>query len=314
MKNLYDLIKKYDKIVIARHIGGDPDAIGSTFALKDIIKANFRDKEVLVIGSQVAKFKVLGEHDKMDESFYDGLLIALDIPDKKRLDGADVSRFKEIIKVDHHPSIDEYSKNDIVDTEASSACEIITDFCLKNDLIITKSAAEKLFIGIIADTNRFLFHADKPSTYNMITKLINRCHINPNKLYEILYRRSLGEVRLEGFISLNMKLTENGLGYIKVTDEDLKKFNLDSASIGGIMNEYNYIDGLLAWVFFTEDRKNGVIRSSARSRGPVINKLFEQYNGGGHEMASGAKLQSFKEADEIIDKLDKMCKEYREGE
>ena len=29
--------------------------------------------------------------------------------------------------------------------------------------------------------------------------------------------------------------------------------------------------------------------------------------------ACGAKLQSFSEADEIIDKLDDLCKEYKEG-
>ena len=31
-------IKKYNKIVIARHIGADPDALGSQFALKELIK------------------------------------------------------------------------------------------------------------------------------------------------------------------------------------------------------------------------------------------------------------------------------------
>ena len=80
------------------------------------------------------------------------------------------------------------------------------------------------------------------------------------------------------------------------------------------MNNYNFIDGLLAWVVFTEDVKNNVIRTSARSRGPIINKMFEQYNGGGHIYACGAKLNSFSEADEIIDKLDELCKEYKEDE
>ena len=37
-KRIYKQIKKYDTIVIARHIGADPDALGSQFALKEIIK------------------------------------------------------------------------------------------------------------------------------------------------------------------------------------------------------------------------------------------------------------------------------------
>ena len=34
---IYEKIKKYDTIVIVRHIGADPDALGSQFALKEII-------------------------------------------------------------------------------------------------------------------------------------------------------------------------------------------------------------------------------------------------------------------------------------
>ena len=33
-------IKKYDDIVIARHIGADPDALGSQFSLKELIETN----------------------------------------------------------------------------------------------------------------------------------------------------------------------------------------------------------------------------------------------------------------------------------
>ena len=34
-KQIYKLIKSYNNIVIARHIGPDPDAIGSQIALRD---------------------------------------------------------------------------------------------------------------------------------------------------------------------------------------------------------------------------------------------------------------------------------------
>ena len=39
-----------------------------------------------------------------------------------------------------------------------------------------------------------------------------------------------------------------------------------------------------------------MIRVRLRSKGPVINKLAMQYNGGGHPMASGAKASSWEEA------------------
>ena len=307
------LIKKYNKIIIARHIGGDPDALGSTFALKEIINNNFPNKEVYVAGTPISKFKYFGVHDKITDDMYeDALLIALDIPDIKRLDGVDYYKFKESVKIDHHPELDKYSEFQIIDIDASSTCEQIAKFCYKCKLKMPHHAAEILFMGIIADTNRFLFGANKPETYKIVLDLIQKEKIKPNELYEILYKRNMFEVRLEGFISLNLKVTKNGLGYVKITKEDLKKYNVDSASVGSIMNNYNFIDNLICWVVFTEDFRNGVIRTSARSRGVKINKLFEQYNGGGHVYACGAKLNSFSEADEVIEKLDNLCAEYNE--
>lgn len=314
-EKILELIKKYKKIIIARHIGGDPDALGATFALKEIILENFPDKEVYVAGASISKFKFFGSHDKItDEMCDDALLIALDIPDIKRLDGVDYYKFKEVVKIDHHPEIDKFSDVEIIDIDASSASELIAKWCYNCKLKMPRHAAENLFMGIVADTNRFLFGANKPETYRIVLNLVEKSHIKPNELYELLYKRSMSEVRLEGFVSLNMKITKNGLGYVKITDKDLKDYGVDSASIGSIMNDYNFIHGLICWVVFTEDLKNNVIRTSARSRGVKINKLFEQYNGGGHVYACGAKLNSFSEADEIIDKLDELCKEYKEGE
>ena len=44
-RKIYKEIKKHDRIVIARHIGPDPDALGSQFALKELILNRFpKDK------------------------------------------------------------------------------------------------------------------------------------------------------------------------------------------------------------------------------------------------------------------------------
>ena len=80
-----------------------------------------------------------------------------------------------------------------------------------------------------------------------------------------------------------------------ITDEIMNKYDIDSASSGGAINEFNNIDELLVWLSATEDTRNGCIRVSIRSRGPEINKIAEKYNGGGHKLASGARLVSFEE-------------------
>ncbi|MEG2621073.1 MAG: bifunctional oligoribonuclease/PAP phosphatase NrnA [Bacilli bacterium] len=310
-KKILGLIKKYKKIIIARHVGGDPDALGSTFALKEIILKNFPNKEVYVVGASIARFKMFGHHDKItDDTCVNSLLITLDIPDVRRIDGIDINKFKDIVKIDHHPEIDKFSDVKLIDETASSASEIVARWCYKCNLKMPKAAAENIFMGIVADTNRFLFQGTTSSTYKLVGRLIDETKINTSELYGQLYSKPMSEVRLEGYISQNMIVTKNKVGYIKILDSTLKEFKVDSASVGSIMNDYNYIDELLCWVIFTEDLKMEVIRTSARSRGPIINKMFEQYNGGGHIYACGAKLKSFNEADEIVDKLNDLCEEY----
>ena len=90
-------IEEFDTIVIARHIGVDPDALCSQLALRDSIKLTFPEKKVLAIGTGSAKFTQLGRLDKI-EKVQDALLIVADTPDKKRVDSVDFSQFKFKIK------------------------------------------------------------------------------------------------------------------------------------------------------------------------------------------------------------------------
>ena len=61
MKQIIRKIKEYDNIVIARHIGPDPDALASEIALRDSIKLTFPKKNVYAVGSPASKFKYLGK-------------------------------------------------------------------------------------------------------------------------------------------------------------------------------------------------------------------------------------------------------------
>ena len=89
-KEIFKLIKKYNNIIIARHIGADPDALGSQFALKELIQENFKDKNVYAVGSTASKFRFMGNLDKPEDlNLSETLLIVLDTPDKKRIDGVE---------------------------------------------------------------------------------------------------------------------------------------------------------------------------------------------------------------------------------
>ena len=311
---IYDLICKYENIVIARHVGVDPDAMASSCALKNSILLTFPNKHVRLLGTGTNRFAYFGRLDRVEDILDDTLLIVTDTPDIRRIDGVDdLKKFKDIVKIDHHPFIDKFSENSIeyIDVLASSASQIVLELINNTDLLIDKQIAEQLFWGIVSDTNRFMFNNSTSKTFYMIGDLIKKFDLDINKLYEPLYLRPLEEVRLEGFIGETMNVTENGVAYIKITNDILEKFRVDAAAPGNMIGNFNYIDGVYVWLFVTEDVKNGNFRVSIRSRGPVINVVAEKYNGGGHKFASGAKLFDINIADQLIKDLDDLCLKYK---
>lgn len=309
-KQIKKQIKKYDNIVIARHIGADPDALGSSIALRNLIKERYPHKNVYAIGTPANRFRFIGSLDKLENTPKNSLLIVLDTPDLKRIDGADISNFDFVIKIDHHPFIEKFANIEYIDEGASSTCQIILEFIYDCHFKLNKEIAEKLYLGIVSDTNRFLYNYTTTKTFELVTKMIKETDIDFISLYDLLYFKPLSEVRLQGYIYQNMKVTENGVAYIKITDALIKEFGIDSASAGNMINNLNYVNEIMIWVFLSEDVKCNVIRANIRSRGPIINEVATLYGGGGHKFASGARLADWDLADKLIASLDELSKKY----
>ena len=313
LKKIYKEIKKHKKIVLARHIGPDPDALGSTLGLKEIILNTFPNKQVYAVGTPAARHKYIGNLDMFDESLYeDALLIVLDTPDIKRVDGVDPTRFKYKIKIDHHPIVDKYCDIEYVVDSASSASELVMELVYSTPLKLNKEGAEKLYIGLISDTNRFLYSYTTDKTFYLVSWLLKEVNIDITDIYEKMYTMSIKEKKLQSYVILNLKITDNKLGYLVLNQDELNELGTDAATMTNIVNYLNYTEEMISWVIFAYDKNIDKIRASIRSRGPIINDVASNYNGGGHVFASGARLNNFDEVDEMIKELDRVCEDYNE--
>ena len=312
-KEIYKKVKEYDKIVIARHIGADPDALGSTLGLKELILNTFPEKKVSCIGVYSSVFKYMGKMDKLEEDeVKDSLLIVCDTPNVPRIDGVDdPKKYKYVIKIDHHPEVEHFEDMKWVDTKASSVCQMLIELANETRFKMSKLAAERFYMGLVSDTNRFLYEYTTPKTFALVSRLIEETKIDIVSLYNNLYKRPLIDVRFQGYVAQNMKVSESGLAYIYIDDATIQKFGGDTGLSGNVIGSFNNINEILVWVMFTEDKKQGIIKVNARSRGPIINEVLENYGGGGHPFASGARLTNKEDIENIIKDLDKICKEYK---
>ena len=315
MKKILKKIKQYNTIVIARHISPDPDAIASQISLRDAIKLTFPKKNVYAVGTSVSKFKYYGILDKIDETAFseDALLIACDVPNISRVDGVDKSAFKEVIKIDHHPSDETFGECDWKDETSSSTCQMIIEFILETGLKIDRKIAENLFLGVVSDSDRFLISYTSAKTFKIIAELIDRTQIDFTNLYPYLYERPYDEIKFHGYLSTNLNITENGFAHLTITPEVLKEYNVDAATPSNMINDFSNIKDVYVWTFVTFDEKNDIYKVNIRSKGPVINEIAAMYGGGGHKFASGVRTHNKEDIDKLIEALDQECKKYKES-
>ncbi|MBE6140670.1 MAG: bifunctional oligoribonuclease/PAP phosphatase NrnA [Firmicutes bacterium] len=310
-KKIFKIIKDYDEIIIARHIGPDPDAIASQIALRDSIRLTFPDKEVYAVGAGVHKFKYLGSLDKIElESFENALLIVLDVPNFIRIDGIESLKYQAILKIDHHPQEDIIGDVDWTDENMSSTCEMITNLILETRLVLDTKIAENLYTGMVFDSDRFLLQNTSVETFKTVAKLLETSKINFVPLYDNLYERSIIEEKFRAYLINNLTISENGFGFINVTDDALKKYNVEAVTVSNQVNDFYFIKELICWVFVVFDERNQIYKVNIRSRGPIINEIANKYNGGGHKLASGARLKNYKDVESLAKELDEVCKNY----
>ena len=312
-KQIYKQIKKYNKIVIARHVGADPDALGSTLGLKEVILNTFPNKEVYVVGAPAARHRYIGILDRFTDDMYeDSLLIVLDTPNISRIDGVDVNKFQYKIKIDHHPFIEKFADIELIDETSSSASQLVAELVVNTKLKLNKEAAEKLFVGIVGDTNRFMYYYTTSKTFDLVSYMLEQTNLDFTNLYENMYMRTLHDLRFQSYVINNLTLTEDGFGYLKLEQDILDEYGIDASTAANVVNVLTYIDGMYAWAIFAYDKGNDNIRGSIRSRGPIINEIASNYNGGGHIYASGVRLKDFDVADNIIADLNEVCKKYKQ--
>lgn len=314
LKRILKKIKQYDIIVIARHISPDPDAIASQISLRDAIKLTFPKKEVYAVGTSVSKFKYYGNLDRIDETKFeqDALLIACDVPNASRIDGVDKSAFKEILKIDHHPSEEEFGECDWVDETSSSTCQMIIELLLDTGMKFDRKVAENLYLGVVSDSDRFLISYTSAKTFNLVSRLIEKSQIDFTNLYPYLYERPLQEIKFHGYLSENLNVSENGFAYIIITPEILKEYGVDPATPSNMINDFSNIRDVYVWTFVTYDEKNEVYKVNIRSKGPVINETAAMYGGGGHKFASGVRTRNKDDIQPLLDSLEEVCHKYKD--
>ncbi|MGI6714274.1 MAG: DHH family phosphoesterase [Bacilli bacterium] len=309
-KSIYRAIKQFDRIAIFTHITPDFDALGSQFGLYTWLQDNFPEKDIRVLGSNHPTYTphLYPSIPELDDQWFEKPFLAI-VVDTSTSDRVSDQRFQQatiIIKIDHHPPVDQYGDINLVDTELVAAAEAVTNLIVYRNtkFSLSKEAAIYLYSGIAGDSRRFLYQDTTIYTFANVTELLKTGFNLTTDVYNKMYVETLQDLALRAHILTHYRLTDHGVAYYILDDETLKEFERTTDQGKEFVNIFNGIEGVNAWFSASEDRQRGIYKVSLRSKDTPINQVATKYRGGGHAQASGATLHSREEIDLLVADLD----------
>jgi len=306
-KKAIDIISKSKCILITTHTKPDGDACGCVTAMCDALGALGKNVTPLLLSAApqwyeflfAEKAAVLGEDVQLDEliagrfgSF--DLVLIVDTNSHSQL-----TKFNDYLKqndkpvlvLDHHETSDGLGDVELVDSDAAATGLIVLDLLKYAGWPVTEKIAESLFVALATDTGWFQFSNADSRVYRACAELID-AGIKPTQIYDHLYLNfSYPRFRLMAGMLDKLKLHLAGrYAAMQITQQDFERTGAAYSDTENLINECHRIDSIKASALFIE-LKDGRIRCSLRSRGPIdVSKIAAKFGGGGHTMAAGTFL------------------------
>lgn len=311
-EQIIEKIKEYNSIVIFRHLRPDGDAIGSSLGLKALLCESFPEKQIYTSSEDCSKYlEFLGPDDTVsDELIKESLVIVVDTGDAKRISDQRFLTGKEIIKIDHHLTKEDYGTINYVRPNQASCCDIIIDLAMSfpDVLKMNDSAASFLFTGMVTDSGRFKYESSGKECHFHASYVLN-WNVDMDKIFANLYVEEKDAFKLKKYVYNNYKITKDGVAYIYFRRGSDRRLKTSSENLSACVNMLDSIKGSMIWLLFNENNEN--IRVRLRSRYIPLTALAEKYHGGGHTNACGATVYSRKEMKALINDANDLLKAFK---
>jgi phosphoesterase RecJ-like protein len=295
VETIRNIIRTHQRFVIAGHVNPDGDAVGSCFALAQMLTEMGKQAIVLLEPYNI-KFEIIpGRHflyEDPAEAIPLEVFIALDCGEAGRLSETAQDIFNRsalTVCVDHHGTNTGFAQHNYIDKDASSTCEVV--YTLMAPLCeVSKNAACALYAGMVHDTGGFRYNSVSPKTLEIAAKLV-ALDIPFTEIYnELLFMhyfnaaKVLGQALDAAFLAFDAQVI-----YTCVTQKMLDSVNATGSDLDGVP-EYllNIIGVRVSVLIYEKNIDTKELKVSFRSRGVDVAQIAKELGGGGHINAAGA--------------------------
>jgi len=308
------LVDDAQKILVIQADNPDADSLGSALALEHILGDLGKDV-YLYCGVDIPTYlRYLSGWDRvlpeLPSSF--DVSIIVDASTYTLFDQIEKAgqwgwlKSKPAVVLDHHATVErplDFATASIVDPAASSAGEVIFTLARHNDWAISKDAAENLMTSILGDTQGLMNDLTQPSTYRAMAEL-QEAGANRAKLEEL--RREYGKMpeviyRYKGTLLARTEFASDGrIALVTIPQEEINEYSPLYNPAPLVQFDMLQVKGArLSLVFKTYDDGHITAAIRANNGSPVAGKLAEHMGGGGHEYASGFKIDGGRPFNEV---------------
>jgi phosphoesterase RecJ-like protein len=293
----HELIEASRSIVIVTHIHPDLDTLGSALALSNYLVKIGKSHKVYNSGGFSKKHDFLPRFDKTIKKlpkFYD-LIIAVDCArlDRFGFELDETSSQIPIINIDHHVSNTNFGKINIIKDELCATALLIYEFFDNLDIEIDTNIATCIYTGIYDDSLGFSIDRVNSDTFRVVGELC-KYDIEPYKIaQDIKSRESLAKYRLYPKVFDSLELYCEGKVAIVICKKEWLNFSgavYEDAK--DVVEQILHIKVVEVAILLSElPKKNGKCKTkvSLRTQSDELDmsKIASNYNGGGHQKASG---------------------------
>jgi phosphoesterase RecJ-like protein len=306
-EQIKNVIEKFDRILIHRHSRPDGDAMGSQIGLRELLRHNYPEKEILAVGDSTGFFGFMEGavmDEVADEAYENALAIVLDCGAEHLISDTRWKTAAETARMDHHIFTGKLAEHEVIDTSFESCCGMVAALAEESGWALTPLAAKSLYTGMVTDSGRFRYDGTTARTFRLASFLMEQ-PIDTNELFRQLYADDFESKKRKAQFVLKTQFSPKNVAYIYTTREEFEAMGLDTFTVSRAMvNTMADIRGVDIWVNFTET-ENGVL-CELRSSRYNINPIAVKYGGGGHAKASGATLPDRDTAMAMLADLDEM--------
>jgi phosphoesterase RecJ-like protein len=307
---MFDSVNRYlaaaRQVLLISHMGPDGDAIGSLLGLKWLLQA----QQIEVIAANpdgVPPFlRFLPGWDTVVPSIsYPGpdLVIALDSSDVHRLGKLyppDSCDSLPVINIDHHVTNQHFGVLNLVDTAATSTCEVIYRLARSEHWPIDARAAQCLLAGIVGDTMGFRTANVSPPVLAITQDLMDAgaslALVNDN----LFHRSSLASICLWGKALSSARLADRIIWTVLPVTYREECHGIEQSDTGLASFLVAAQEADVAVVF--SQRQDGAVDIGLRAiPGVDVSHVALNLGGGGHAQAAGCTLWlSLDEAEQVV--------------